>query len=191
MGKEDKTLSKVLARLRPYWTWSCGIVLLAAVNVAIGLYIPILVGQAIDHMVGPGAVDMAAVAQKLVGVLVCVGISGLAQWIMTELSQRVTYRVTRDIRDEAFEHIQRLPLSYLDRHPHGDLVSRVVADVDTFGDGLLMGFAQLFTGVMTILGTLILMLVISWRIALVVVVLTPLSLPGGLQSMGLQRARHK
>ena len=176
MDKEEKVLSKVLRRLRPYWALLVGTILLAGVNVAIGLYIPILVGRAIDHIVGPGAVDMGAVADELVAVLICVGISGVAQWIMTELSQRVTYRVTRDIRDEAFTHIQRLPLSYLDRHPHGDLVSRVVADVDTFGDGLLMGFAQLFTGVMTILGTLILMLVIRWQIALVVVVLTPLSL---------------
>ena len=176
MDKEEKVLSKVLRRLRPYWALLVGTILLAGVNVAIGLYIPILVGRAIDHIVGPGAVDMGAVADELVAVLICVGISGVAQWIMTELSQRVTYRVTRDIRDEAFAHIQRLPLSYLDRHPHGDLVSRVVADVDTFGDGLLMGFAQLFTGVMTILGTLILMLVIRWQIALVVVVLTPLSL---------------
>jgi ATP-binding cassette subfamily B protein len=176
MDKEEKVLSKVLRRLRPYWALLVGTILLAGVNVAIGLYIPILVGRAIDHIVGPGAVDMGAVADELVAVLICVGISGVAQWLMTELSQRVTYRVTRDIRDEAFAHIQRLPLSYLDRHPHGDLVSRVVADVDTFGDGLLMGFAQLFTGVMTILGTLILMLVIRWQIALVVVVLTPLSL---------------
>ena len=176
MDKEEKVLSKVLRRLRPYWALLVGTILLAGVNVAIGLYIPILVGRAIDHIVGPGAVDMGAVANELVAVLICVGISGVAQWLMTELSQRVTYRVTRDIRDEAFAHIQRLPLSYLDRHPHGDLVSRVVADVDTFGDGLLMGFAQLFTGVMTILGTLILMLVIRWQIALVVVVLTPLSL---------------
>lgn len=176
MDKEEKVLSKVLLRLRRYWPMLIGSVLLAAVNVVIALYIPILVGQAIDFIVGPGNVDMAAVGRKLVAVLILVGISALAQWLMTELCHRVTYRVTKDIRDEAFRHIQELPLRYLDKHPHGDLVSRVVADVDTFADGLLMGFTQLFTGVMTIAGTLILMLAIRWQIALVVVVLTPLSL---------------
>jgi ATP-binding cassette subfamily B protein len=109
-------------------------------------------------------------------VTICAGISALAQWLMSVMHNRVTYRVTRDIRNEAFRHIQTLPLRYLDRHPHGDLVSRVVADVDTFADGLLMGFTQLFSGLMTIVGTLILMLSISWQIALVVICITPVSL---------------
>ena len=149
---------------------------LATVSVLVSLYIPILVGRAIDHIISEGNVNFAAVGQNLLGVAICAGVSALAQWLMSVMHNRVTFRVTRDIRNEAFRHIQRLPLSYLDRHPHGDLVSRVVADVDTFADGLLMGFTQLFSGIMTIVGTLVLMLTISWQIALVVVVITPVSL---------------
>ena len=177
MGKmKDDTLKKVLLRLRRYWAMLIVSLSLAAVNVAISLYIPILVGQAIDHMVGPGNVDLGSVGRKLILVAVCTGGAALAQWLMSIINDWVTYRVTKNIRDEAFRHIQSLPLSYLDGHPHGDLVSRVVSDVDTFADGLLMGFTQFFTGVMTILGTLILMVSICWQIALVVIILTPLSL---------------
>jgi ATP-binding cassette subfamily B protein len=121
-------------------------------------------------------VDFAVMSSKLLGSAILAGISALTHWIMSVLNNRVTYRVTRDIRNEAFRHIQTLPLRYLDRHPHGDIVSRVVADVDTFADGLLMGFTQLFSGLMTIVGTLILMLSISWQIALVVICITPVSL---------------
>lgn len=175
---KDQTviLRKVLLRLRRYWVSMIASLLMATVSVAMSLYIPILVGQAIDHIIGAGQVDYAAVTFKLLGVAICAGISALAQWLMSVMNNRVTYRVTRDIRDEAFIHIQSLPLKYLDSHPHGDLVSRVVSDVDTFADGLLMGFTQLFTGLMTILGTLVLMLTISWQIALVVICITPLSL---------------
>ena len=169
-------LRKVLLRLRRYWVLMIGSLIMATVSVAMSLYIPILLGQAIDYIVGKGRVDFAAVGEKLMAVVVCAGVSALAQWLMSLLNDRVTYRVTRDIRNEAFAHIQHLPLKYLDSHPHGDLVSRVVSDVDTFADGLLMGFTQLFTGVMTIAGTLILMLAISWQIALVVICITPLSL---------------
>ena len=169
-------LRKVLLRLRRYWVLMIGSLIMATVSVAMSLYIPILLGQAIDYIVGKGRVDFAAVGEKLMAVVVCAGVSALAQWLMSLLNDRVTYRVTRDIRNEAFAHIQHLPLKYLDSHPHGDLVSRVVSDVDTFADGLLMGFTQLFTGVMTIAGTLILMLTISWQIALVVICITPLSL---------------
>ena len=177
MAKNNgQALRKVLRRLRPYWPMLIGSLVLATVNVLLSLYIPILVGQAIDCMIGKGNVDLAAVGEKLMGVAICALGGGCAQWIMSLLNNRVTYRVTRDIRIEAFRHIQSLPLSYLDRHPHGDLVSRVVSDVDTFADGLLMGFTQLFTGIMTILGTLILMLSIRWQIALVVICVTPLSL---------------
>ena len=149
---------------------------LATISVLVSLYIPILVGQAIDCIISKGNVDFDAVGQKLLGVALCAGVSALAQWLMSVMHNRVTFRVTRDIRNEAFRHIQTLPLGYLDRHPHGDLVSRVVADVDTFADGLLMGFTQLFSGVMTIVGTLVLMLSISWQIALVVIFITPVSL---------------
>ena len=169
-------LKKVLLRVRPYWPGLIASLLLALIHVAMTLYIPILVGNAIDCIVDAGKVDFAAMAGYLRGVLVCVAAASAAQWIMNEINNRITFRVTRDIREEAFSHIQVLPLSYLDRQSHGDLVSRVIADVDTFADGLLMGFTQLFTGIMTILGTLFFMLRISIPVALVVVVITPLSL---------------
>ena len=170
------TLKKVLLRLRRYWAALIVSMVLATISVLVSLYIPILVGQAIDHIISKGNVAFAVVGQKLLGVAICAGTSALAQWLMSVMHNRVTFRVTRDIRNEAFRHIQSLPLSYLDRQPHGDLVSRVVADVDTFADGLLMGFTQLFSGLMTISGTLVLMVVISWQIALVVIVITPVSL---------------
>ena len=174
--RNGKTLGKVLVRLRRYWPLLIASVLLATIHVLLSLLIPILVGQAIDGMIGKDAVDFVLVGHKLIGVGICACGAALAQWIMSVLNNRVTFRITRDVRNEAFAHIQQLPLGYLDRHPHGDLISRVVSDVDTFADGLLMGFTQLFTGIMTILGTLILMLTIRWEIALVVIVITPLSL---------------
>lgn len=176
MRSQSGVLKKVLLRLRPHWAALIASVLLAVVSVAMSLYIPILVGQAIDHIIAEGNVDFTAMGEKLLGAAICAGISALAHWIMSVMNNRVTYRVTRDIRNEAFRHIQSLPLRYLDSHPQGDVVSRVVADVDTFADGLLMGFTQLFSGVMTILATLIIMLTISWQIALVVICITPVSL---------------
>ena len=169
-------LKKVLLRLRRYGLALIGSLLLATVSVATSLYIPILVGEAIDGIIGPGQVDFHLVGQKLLAVGICVGLSALSHWLMTVVHNQVTYRLTRDIRNEVFIHLQSLPLSYLDSNPHGDIVSRVIADVDTFADGLLMGFTQLFSGVMTIVGTLVLMLSISWPIALVVVFITPVSL---------------
>lgn len=174
--EQSVVLKKVLLRLRRYWAAMITALILAAVSVALTLTIPILVGDAIDQIVGQGNVDFAAVGRSLLWVAVCTGGAALCQWLMSLLNNSVTYRVTRDIRNEAFCHIQSLPLKYLDGHPHGDLVSRVVSDVDTFADGLLMGFTQLFTGAMTILGTLGIMLTLSWQIALVVVCVTPLSL---------------
>ena len=173
---QSATLKKVLLRLRRYWGAMFASIVLATISVLVSLYIPILVGQAIDAVISKGNVNFAVVGQKLLGVAVCAGVSALAQWLMSVMHNRVTFRMTRDIRNEAFRHIQTLPLGYLDRQPHGDLVSRVVADVDTFADGLLMGFTQLFSGVMTIVGTLVLMLSISWQIALVVIFITPVSL---------------
>ncbi len=169
-------LRKVLRRVRRYRAVLILSLVLAFGYVAMTLYIPILVGKAIDAMIGAGKVDFPALTGYLIRVAVCAGIAGLAQWIMNEMNNRITYRVTKDMRDEAFRHIQSLPLSYLDSHPQGDLVSRVISDVDTFADGLLMGFTQLFTGVLTILGTLIFMVRINWIIALVVIVITPVSL---------------
>ena len=176
MYNQMTVLKKVLRRIRRYWGSLIASLILATLYVVMTLYIPILVGNAIDCIVDAGRVDFAAMAVQLRGVLICACVAAAAQWLMSELNNRMTYQVTRDIRGEAFCHIQKLPLSYLDAHPQGDIVSRVIADVDTFADGLLMGFTQLFTGIMTILGTLLFMLRIHWGIALVVVCITPLSL---------------
>ena len=174
--KQNGVLKKVLYRVRPYWAGLVASILLATVFVVMSLYIPILVGDAIDCIVAAGQVDFETMKRYLLGVAVCAVAAGLAQWLMSLINNSITFRVTRDIRNEAFRHIQSLTLKYLDTHPQGDLVSRVVTDVDTFADGLLMGFTQLFTGVMTIAGTLLFMLRIHWGIALVVIVITPLSL---------------
>lgn len=175
-NNQGAVFKKVLLRIRPYWLWLAGSAMLATMYVVMSLCIPILVGCAIDCVLGPGQVDFARMGIHLRNVAVCAAVAGLSQWLMNEINNRMTYQVTRDIRNEAFRHIQVLPLSYLDRQPQGDVVSRVIADVDTFADGLLMGFTQLFTGVMTILGTLIFMLRIHWGVALVVVCITPLSM---------------
>ena len=174
--KQMTTLKKVLHRIKPY---TSGIVLSlcsAAVSVVMSLYIPVLIGRAIDCIVEAGRVDFARMGSLLTQVVLCALAAGLVQWGMREINNRITFQVTRDIRNEAFRHIQVLPLSYLDSHPQGELVSRVITDVDTFADGLLMGFTQFFTGIMTILGTLIIMLTIHPVIALVVILVTPLSL---------------
>ena len=176
MNNQTAVLKKVLRRIRRYWVRLIASLLLATINVVMSLYIPILVGAAIDCIVDAGHVDVTQMSVHLRNVLTCAIVAGAAQWLMSELNNRMTYQVTRDIRNEAFGHIQNLPLSYLDVHPQGDIVSRVIADVDTFADGLLMGFTQLFTGIMTILGTLLFMIRIHWGIALVVVCITPLSL---------------
>lgn len=176
MTKQLAVLKKVLIRLKRYWTSLALSLILALLYVVMTLYIPILVGNAIDNIIDMGKVDFTAMGGYLRSVVICAVIAGLSQWVMSELNNLMTYRVTRDIRNEAFRHIQVLPVSYLDKHPQGDIVSRVIADVDTFADGLLMGFTQLFTGIMTILGTLFFMVRIHWGIALVVVCITPLSL---------------
>jgi ATP-binding cassette subfamily B multidrug efflux pump len=176
--KTGKTsaLRRVLRCLKPYGALLALSLLLAAGSVAGTLYLPILVGRAVDRIAGPGKVDFAGVAAVLQRVLIVAGGTAVLQWIMNDVNNRVAFRVVRDVRAQAFAHLQVLPLRYLDAHPAGELVSRVIADADTFADGLLMGFAQLFTGVLTILGTLLFMLSLDWRITLVVVVLTPLSL---------------
>ncbi len=173
---QSQTLKKLLRRLRRYMPALLLSLVLAVCYVAMSLYIPILVGRAIDNIIEAGKVDFQAVSKELRLVLICAAVAALSQWIMNEMNNRMTYKVTRDLRNEAFAHIQQLPLSYLDSHRQGDLVSRVIADVDSFADGLLMGFTQLFTGVMTIAGTVLLMVRIRWQIALVVICITPLSL---------------
>lgn len=175
-NNRKKALMKVLRYVRKYSISLVLSLVLATVYVAVSLYIPVVVGQAIDLMLGPEQVDFSGVFRCLVVIGISAAIGGIAQWMMNLINHRITYHVTRNIRDEAFCHIQKLPLSYLDHHPQGDIVSRVVSDVDTFADGLLMGFTQLFTGLMTIVGTLVFMLCISWQIALVVLCITPLSL---------------
>lgn len=170
------TLKRVLKYVRKYWIALTASLLMALIYVAMSLYIPILAGNGIDHIIDKGLVDFAALGKILLSIGICAGIAALSQWIMNELNNRITYTVTRDIRNAAFSHIQDLPLKYLDGHPHGDVVSRIVSDVDTFAEGLLMGFSQLFTGVLTIAGTLVVMLTIRWQIALVVIFITPLSL---------------
>lgn len=177
MGKEQmKTLKKVLRRVRKFWPSLIASMALAAVYVVMSLYIPILVGDAIDCIIDAGNVDFAAMGTILRNVVICAVVAAVSQWVMTRINNAVTFRITKDVRDEAFRHIQTLPLSWLDRHAQGDLVSRVIQDVDAFADGLLMGFTQLFTGVMTIAGTLLFMLRLHWGIALVVICITPLSL---------------
>ncbi len=174
--KKTAVLGRILRYIRTYWALVCLSLMLALLSVTTSLAIPVLVGNAIDYMIEAGKVDFVKVGQYLMAVLVCTGISAFAQWLMSQLNNRITYRVSRDIRNAAFRHIQKLPLSYLDKFSQGDIVSRIIVDVDTFADGLLMGFTQFFTGVITILGTLLFMLFTSWQIALVVVLITPMSL---------------
>ena len=169
------TWKKVFHYIRHYWFMVLSSFLLAAVTVALTLYIPILTGDALDLMIGPGKVDFTGIFEIIKKIGIAMLITALAQWLMNTCNNYVCYQVVRDIRKDAFEKIEILPLGYLDRHAAGDVVSRVIADVDTFADGLLMGFTQLFTGVLTIGGTLVFMLIYNVPIALVVVCLTPVS----------------
>ena len=176
MKAQKGTLKKVMRYIRRYWFFVALSILLAAVTVAASLTIPILTGNAVDGILGPGQVDFAGIFRILLQIGVVIGVGALSQWVMNLCNNHITYRVVRDIRNEAFRRLQRLPLKYIDAHPAGEVVSRVIADVDQFADGLLMGFTQLFTGVITILGTLIFMLTVNVTITAVVVVITPVSL---------------
>ncbi len=170
------TVRKVLAHIKKYRLLLLLSILLAALTVVLTLYVPILIGRAIDAIVGENQVDFATIRPILMQIIVIVAATAAAQWLMNTVNNRITFGVVRDVRREAFTHIQKLPLSYLDAHPTGSIVSRVIADADQFADGLLIGFTQLFTGVLTILGTLVFMLTIHPGITAVVVVLTPMSL---------------
>ena len=170
------TLTRVLGKIKPYSLFVVCSLVVAAVSVGAQLYIPILCGSAIDMMLGKGAVDFGGVMRIIIEVLVVAAAAALAQWLLSVCNNRITFLVSRDLRNEALRKIQTLPLSYLDSHPSGDIVSRMVADVDTFADGLLMGFTQLFSGILTIFGTLLFMLRENVPITLVVVCITPLSL---------------
>lgn len=173
---QKETIKKVLHYIRRYRFFLIVSLVLALITVVLTLYVPILTGQAVDLIVGKGQVDFAGVYRICVKIGIAILLTMVAQWVMNVANNKITYSVVRDIRTDAFEKIQVLPLSYIDSHSYGGIVSRVIADADQFADGLLMGFTQLFTGVITILGTLGFMLSVSVPIALVVVVLTPVSL---------------
>ena len=167
---------RVLRLVRPYWFFVAASLVCAAVSVAAQLLVPILCGDAIDAMIGLHRVDFAIVARVALAIAVSTAITAAAQWVLAACNNRIAFRVSQDLRRKAMEKLQHLPLSYLDAHPAGDLVSRMIADVDTFSDGLLLGFTQFFSGVLTIAGTLILMAVLHLGVTAVVVLLTPLSL---------------
>ena len=174
--QRSATLRRVLRRIRPYSFFVLCSLIVAAVSVAAQLYIPILCGDAIDAMLGAGNVQMASVLKIIARILIIAAAAAFAQWLLSVCNNRITFSVSRDLRNAALRKIQSLPLSYLDSHPSGDIVSRMIADVDTFADGLLMGFTQLFSGLLTIFGTLLFMLSENVPITLVVVCITPLSL---------------
>ena len=172
---DAKTIRRILHYIQNYRGHVILSILLAAVTVVLTLYIPILTGQAVDTIVGPGEVDWTTLLQILERMGFMILVTAFAQWVMNHINNVVTFRVVQDIRTKAFNHIEELPVSYLDAHPAGDLTSRVITDIDQFSQGLLMGFTQLFTGVLTILGTLVFMLSIEPFITLLVILLTPLS----------------
>ena len=174
--KNKSTIKRVLSLIRPFRLWVLLSLVFAIVYVALSLYEPILIGYGVDYIIGVNQVDFQGVLSLIVRILIVVGITALAQWAMNLCNNRITYKVVRNLRNQAFERLVHLPLSYIDRHPHGDLICRVITDVDQLADGLLMGFTQLFTGVITILGTLIFMFTINVSITAYVVVITPLSL---------------
>ena len=175
-GTQKEIIGKILTYIRPYGLWVFFSLLTAGISVALTLYVPVLTGQAVDEILGPGEVNFPEILRILTRIGIIVVVTMAAQWIMNVCNNRIVYRVTRDIRERAFEKIEILPLKYLDVHSTGEIVSRVVADVDQFADGLLMGFTQLFTGVATIAGTLLFMISVNGKITIVVVLLTPISL---------------
>ena len=176
LKENNSTLKKVLGRIARYRLNAVLSILLSAVYVGLSLYVPILAGRAIDNVIAPGSVDYAQIMLELTKIAVVAAIAALAQWLMNIINNSMTYNVVKDMRTEAFDRLMKLPLSYIDAHPYGETVSRIIADVDQFADGLLLGFSQLFTGILTIIGTLIFMLSVNAPITLAVVILTPLSL---------------
>ena len=173
---QKEIMKKVLAYIRPQWLLVLLSLLMAMVSVALTLYLPVLTGRVVDHILGPGNVDFSAIFGIMRVMATAIAVTAAAQWIMNVCNNKIVYTVTRNIREEAFAKIEILPLKYLDTHSSGDIVSRIIADVDQFADGLLMGFTQLFTGIVTIVGTLFFMLSVNPGITVVVVVLTPVSL---------------
>ena len=176
MTKKSSSLAKVLSFIGRYKLLTVISAILAVIIVTLTLFVPILIGNAIDLIISKDNVDFEGIIKLLFNASIMIGITALAQWIMSNINNIITYNIVRDMRNEAFKKLHTLPLSYIDGHPKGDIVSRLISDVDTFAEGLLLGFTQLFTGVLTIVGTLAFMIVLDWKIALVVVLLTPLSL---------------
>ena len=174
--KSIETLKRVLDYIAAYRWAVCLSLLLALVTVAFTLYIPILTGKAVDEIVSQGIGDFSALISIIKKIIMAMAATAISQWLMNHINNIITYRVVKDIRTKAFGHLEVLPLSYIDSHPSGDIISRIIADIDQFSEGLLMGFTQFFTGLMTILGTLLFMVSINPLITLVVVVLTPISL---------------
>ncbi len=174
--RQKGVLKRVLKQLRHYKLSLALTILCAVVTVAGTLSVPVFFGQIVNLIAGKGNVDFTAIYAKFIVIAACIAVTAVSQWLMNIINNHITYNVIKDIRQEAFAKLQKLPLKFIDSHSYGDIVSRNIADVDQFADGLLMGFTQLFTGVLTIIGTLVMMLVINWIIALVVVVITPLSL---------------
>ena len=173
--KNRQTLRRILRYIRPYWPLVILSLLLSALTVGLTLYVPILTGRGVDYIIGKDQVDFTGLLAVITGILISVAVTAVAQWIMNHINNKITYRVVRDLRVQAFDHLEELPLSYVDRHASGDLISRIVTDIDQFSDGLLLGFTQLFTGVATIVGTIAFMLSINPWTTLIVVALSPLS----------------
>lgn len=176
MRKHHGTVKRVGKLLLPYLHYLILSLVFAVITVGFTLYAPILIGDAVDFIVGKGQVDFGKILQILVKLAVIIGVTSMAQWLMNLCNNQITYRVVKDVRMNAFEHLQKLPLKYVDSHPYGETISRIITDVEQFSDGLLMGFSQLFTGVVTIAGTLAFMLSINVKISLIVIFITPLSL---------------
>ena len=176
MRKHHGTIKRVGKLLLPYLHYLILSLVFAVITVGFTLYAPILIGDAVDFIVEKGQVDFGKILQILVKLAVIIGVTSMAQWLMNLCNNQITYRVVKDVRMNAFEHLQKLPLKYVDSHPYGETISRIITDVEQFSDGLLMGFSQLFTGVVTIAGTLAFMLSINVKISLIVIFITPLSL---------------
>lgn len=173
--KNMQTMKRILQYIRPHRGLVILSLVLSIVTVGLTLYIPLLTGQGVDAIVGKGQVDFSGLISVILGIVISISITAIAQWFMNHINNKITYRIVRDLRIQAFNHLQELPLSYVDGHSSGDLISRIITDIDQFSDGLLLGFTQLFTGVATIAGTILFMLSINPWITLIVVILSPLS----------------
>lgn len=175
MRENKETLQRILTYLKPYRGWICLSFLLSTLVVGFTLYVPIMTGKAVDKIVKAGQVDFSGLMVILLGIFISICVTSLAQWLMNHINNKITYRVVKDLRVQAFDHLQVLPLSFVDQHASGDLISRIITDIDQFSDGLLLGFTQLFSGVLTIAGTIVFMASLNIWITLIVVLLSPLS----------------